>query len=154
MDTAAAPELGQDAPRHVAAAAGAQHPQHEEQCEAQREAGQGEQQAVEQAHPEAVVAQHPGGQPVGAQPGAADDVEQESQGQGGQGQPWFYVLFNAHWESHQFSLPRIDGHYRWRRLVDTNLPTPDDIVEEPNAVPLEPGDHYLATPRSVVMLIG
>jgi hypothetical protein len=38
--------------------------------------------------------------------------------------------------------------------VDTNLPAPDDIVGEPNAVRLDPGDHYLATPRSVVMLIG
>jgi glycogen operon protein len=74
--------------------------------------------------------------------------------QGGQGQPAFYVMFNAHWEPHTFALPPVDGQYRWRRLVDTNLPSPDDIVEEPNAVPLNPGDHYLATPRSVVMLIG
>jgi glycogen operon protein len=73
---------------------------------------------------------------------------------GGQGQPAFYVLMNAHWEPHLFTLPPTEGQHRWRRLVDTNLPSPDDIVEEPNAVPLDPGDHYLATPRSVVMLIG
>ena len=71
-----------------------------------------------------------------------------------QGQPAFYVMFNAHWEPHLFSLPPVEGPSRWRRLVDTNLPSPDDIVEEPNAVPLNPGDHYLVTPRSVVMLIG
>jgi glycogen operon protein len=74
--------------------------------------------------------------------------------EGGPGVPAFYVLFNAHWEQQRFTLPSVEGQYRWRRLVDTNLPSPDDIVEEPNAVPLNPGDHYLATPRSVVMLIG
>jgi glycogen operon protein len=73
--------------------------------------------------------------------------------QGGHGQSRFYVLFNTHWESQKFVLPHADGG-RWRRLVDTNLPSPDDIVEEPNAVPLHPGDHYLATPRSTVILIG
>ena len=44
------------------------------------------------------------------------------------------------------------GGGRWRRLVDTNLPSPDDIVEQ-NAVPLNPGDHYTLTPRSTVILI-
>ncbi|MFO0927891.1 MAG: glycogen debranching protein GlgX [Gemmataceae bacterium] len=72
---------------------------------------------------------------------------------GGHLQPHFYVLLNSHWEPHRFHLPPIDGHHRWRRLVDTNLPTPDDIVEEQNAVPLNPGDHYIVTPRSTVILI-
>jgi glycogen operon protein len=70
------------------------------------------------------------------------------------GQPRFYILFNAHWEAQKFALPPADGHGCWRRLVDTNLPSPDDVVEEPNAVPLAPGDHYLTTPRSTVILIG
>lgn len=70
---------------------------------------------------------------------------------GWQGQPDFYVLFNAHWESHRFNLPWQPGH--WRRLVDTNLPSPHDIVEEKDAVPLNPGDHYILTPRSAVILI-
>ncbi|MFO0877214.1 MAG: glycogen debranching protein GlgX [Gemmataceae bacterium] len=70
------------------------------------------------------------------------------------GQPNFYFLFNSHWEPHRFQLPPIDGHHRWRRLADTNLPSPDDIVEEHNAVPLNPGDHYIVSPRSTVILIG
>jgi hypothetical protein len=37
--------------------------------------------------------------------------------------------------------------------VDTNLAVPDDIVEEKDAVPLRPGDHYIAAPRSAVILI-
>jgi glycogen operon protein len=74
--------------------------------------------------------------------------------QGGQGQPHFHVMLNAHWEPHRFQLPAIDGHHRWRRVVDTNLPSPDDIVEEKNGVPLNPGDHYVVSPRSTVLLIG
>src|SRR5262249_42903051 len=70
------------------------------------------------------------------------------------GQPAVHVLFNAHWEPKRFALPDIDGHYRWKRLVDTNLPAPDDVVEEKVAVPLNPGDHYIVSPRSVVVLLG
>ena len=62
-------------------------------------------------------------------------------------------MFNAHWEWQRFNLPAHDGQWRWQRLVDTNLPSPDDIVEEKDAVPLRPADHYVAAPRSAVILI-
>jgi glycogen operon protein len=71
---------------------------------------------------------------------------------GAPGQPGFYVMFNMHWEAHRFMLPTAEG--RWRRLVDTNLPSPDDVVEEKNAVPLNPADHYFVSPRSAVVLMG
>jgi glycogen operon protein len=68
-------------------------------------------------------------------------------------QPDFYVMFNAHWEQARFSIPPHEGQWRWKRLVDTNLPTPGDFVEESDAVLLKPGDHYVAAPRSAVILI-
>jgi hypothetical protein len=37
--------------------------------------------------------------------------------------------------------------------VDTNLPVPEDIVEEKDAVPLRPADRYRLAPRSAVILI-
>jgi glycogen operon protein len=73
---------------------------------------------------------------------------------GGPGQPDLYVAFNAHWEWQKFSLPGHGGRWNWKRLADTNLPTPDDIVEEKDAVPLRPADHYIAAPRSAFVLIG
>src|SRR5262249_32621651 len=73
---------------------------------------------------------------------------------GGHLQPHFYCLFNAHWESQRFMLPQLEEQWRWRRLMDTNLPSPDDAVEEKNAVRLNPADHYLVSPRSTVILIG
>jgi glycogen operon protein len=73
---------------------------------------------------------------------------------GGHGRPDLYVLFNAHWEWQKFHLPAHGGHHwLWRRLVDTNLPRPDDITEERDAVLLRPADHYAAAPRSAVILI-
>jgi glycogen operon protein len=72
---------------------------------------------------------------------------------GGHGQPAIYVLFNALWEAQKFVLPPHDGQWRWKRLVDTNLPAPDDIVEEKDAIPLRPADNYVVSPRSAVILI-
>jgi glycogen operon protein len=72
---------------------------------------------------------------------------------GGHGQPALYVLFNAHWEMQRFWLPAYNGQWRWRRLVDTNLPSPDDIVDEKDAVWLQPADHYIVSPRSAVILL-
>jgi glycogen operon protein len=72
---------------------------------------------------------------------------------GRHGQPDLFVIFNAQWDWQRFALPPRDGGWAWRRLVDTNLPAPDDIVEEKDAVPLRPGDHYVAAPRSAVILV-
>jgi glycogen operon protein len=67
------------------------------------------------------------------------------------GQADLYVVFNASDQWQRFTLPQ--GRGRWRRLVDTNLPAPDDIVEEHNAVPLSPADHYVVSPHSAVILM-
>lgn len=72
---------------------------------------------------------------------------------GWHGQPGLYVVFNAHWEAQKVNLPPHDGQWRWRRLVDTNLASPNDIVEEKDAVWLRPADHYLVAPRSTVILL-
>jgi isoamylase len=70
-----------------------------------------------------------------------------------QGQPDLYVIFNSHWESQRFHLPPLDGCWNWKRLVDTNLSSPDDIVEDQHAVALRPADHYIMSPRSAVILL-
>ncbi len=67
--------------------------------------------------------------------------------------PDVYVMFNAHWEWQDFCLPPHEGEWRWRRLVDTRLNSPDDIVEQDHAVSLDPADRYNAGPRSTVILI-
>jgi len=67
--------------------------------------------------------------------------------------PDICLLCNMYWEHQRFALPPFQGSWQWQRLVDTNLPSPDDIVEEEDAVPLRPSDHYVLAPRTIVMLI-
>ena len=64
-----------------------------------------------------------------------------------------HLIFNAWWESLDFELPRSDaGVTGWRRIIDTSLASPDDIVVDiADAVPVE-GTSYTVGPRSVVML--
>jgi glycogen operon protein len=72
---------------------------------------------------------------------------------GWHGQADIYVLCNAHSVAQPFALPPHNGQWRWQRLVDTNLPTPQDIVEEKNAVLIRPAEQYWAAPNSTVILI-
>jgi len=72
---------------------------------------------------------------------------------GWHGEPDIYVMFNTHWDHQRFNLPPVRGQWNWRRLVDTNLASPEDIVEQEHAVPLQPADHYVCVPRSAVILI-
>jgi glycogen operon protein len=67
--------------------------------------------------------------------------------------PDLFVMFNAHWDLQHFQLPPHEGQWRWRRLVDTSLISPEDIVEEDHAVPLNPAHHYGVSPRSTVILV-
>jgi isoamylase len=73
---------------------------------------------------------------------------------GWHGRPDLYVIFNSHWEWQRFQLPPHEGQWRWKRLVDTNLPSPEDIVEAKDAVRLQPADAYVAAPRSAIILLG
>ena len=60
-----------------------------------------------------------------------------------------YVAANAYHRALSFELPSAHG---WRRVIDTALPTPDDIVPEDEA-PLVKGERYRVQSRSVVVLI-
>jgi glycogen operon protein len=63
-----------------------------------------------------------------------------------------HVIANAYWEPLDFELPPVDdGSTPWRRIVDTTLPSPDDIVEAQDA-PVVEGVGYRAGPRSVIVL--
>lgn len=57
-----------------------------------------------------------------------------------------FVIANAWWEPLRFAVP-VTGP--WRRVLDTSLAPPDDIV--PAGVPFT-GDAYAVAPRSVVVL--
>jgi glycogen operon protein len=62
-------------------------------------------------------------------------------------------MFNAYWEPLTFELPPASaGQQRWRRCIDTALPSPDDICRWKDA-PVVEAPVYLVQPRSVAMLV-
>jgi isoamylase len=64
-----------------------------------------------------------------------------------------YIAINAYWQPLEFVLPPVNGNLNaaWLRLIDTSLPSPDDISEEGKEAVLV-GAKYLVNPRSIVML--
>jgi glycogen operon protein len=66
-----------------------------------------------------------------------------------------YFVLSAYWEPLSFELPsppRAHEGARWRRVLDTSLPSPDDIRPWEEASPVD-GSIYRVGPRSVVALM-
>jgi glycogen operon protein len=63
----------------------------------------------------------------------------------------FHLILNGYREALDFELPSTETGQRWRRWIDTSLPSPQDIVEW-GAAPTVSQGSYRAGPRSVVML--
>lgn len=64
-----------------------------------------------------------------------------------------HVMLNAYWEPLTFTLPAPRDGLHWRRIIDTNLPPPDDFRAPDDAPPVEDGQ-YTVMPRSAVLLVG
>jgi isoamylase len=64
-----------------------------------------------------------------------------------------YVAINTYWKPLEFELPPVSDSLKggWIRLIDTSLPSPNDIVERTHGVHVE-GSKYLVNARSVIML--
>jgi glycogen operon protein len=66
-------------------------------------------------------------------------------------QPDLHVVLNMYWDALDFEVPIVPGR-RWRRLVDTARPSPEDIVEDVRQAPIE-GDRVRVEGRSVLILL-
>jgi len=65
-----------------------------------------------------------------------------------------YTILNSYWGPLEFELPPLPGGSQtgWQRLVDTALPSPDDISAWGQAVQVQ-GSTYTAQAHSVVILV-
>ena len=64
-----------------------------------------------------------------------------------------YVVFNSYWEPLDFELPTPGGDaVGWRRIIDTTLDSPDDVVTTWEMAAEVSGSFYPVGPRSVVVL--
>jgi glycogen operon protein len=64
-----------------------------------------------------------------------------------------YIAINAYWKPLEFQLPPVESgsDAGWLRVVDTSLPSPNDIVADGKGTPVD-GAKYLVNPRSIIML--
>ncbi|MHC4837731.1 MAG: glycogen debranching protein, partial [Planctomycetota bacterium] len=62
-----------------------------------------------------------------------------------------FVAFNAHTEALEVELPRPERGHGWLRVVDTALPSPEDISEH-GAEPRVASTTYVLAPRSAIVL--
>jgi glycogen operon protein len=65
-----------------------------------------------------------------------------------------HVMLNTYWEALDFELPVSAGQdgSRWRRWIDTSLPSPQDICEWEDASVVS-GSRYTVAPRSTAILV-
>jgi glycogen operon protein len=66
----------------------------------------------------------------------------------------FYVVFNAWREPVTFTVPPAPQERPWRRIMDTALAPPLDIVTEEQGPAVPPGTRYPVAPYSMVVMIG
>ena len=64
----------------------------------------------------------------------------------------FFIL-NGHFESQWVKLPPLPPSRGWYRAIDTSLPVPEDFMDAGHEILLDPPDHYIASPRSTVVLL-
>lgn len=63
----------------------------------------------------------------------------------------FHCMINAYWEPLTFELPQNEPGMKWQRLIDTSLPSPDDIIPWCSA-PFTDDQTYTVPPHTLVML--
>ena len=56
------------------------------------------------------------------------------------------IVFNAHHDMVEFTLPELRGACRWAREIDTNIAEPDEATALFSA-----GDTYAVTGRSLLL---
>jgi glycogen operon protein len=64
----------------------------------------------------------------------------------------YHIILNSYWEPLEFELPVWPSENGWRRLLDTSLDAPNELLPLEKA-PLVTGTSYLTQPRSMVVLI-
>ena len=66
--------------------------------------------------------------------------------------PDLHIMMNMHSDGLAFQVPVVAGR-KWMRVVDTALPSPDDIVEYGTDPTVQIAGDYMVTSRSVVVLV-
>lgn len=67
---------------------------------------------------------------------------------------YFFVVYNMHWESHEFSLPNLPKSGTWYLAVNTNDTSSGGIYREGEELVLEDQKQYEAPARTILVFMG
>jgi isoamylase len=67
---------------------------------------------------------------------------------------YIYVAINNYWDALDFEIPRPPEGMTWRIAVNTGMESPEDIFERGSEPVLDPQQHCMVGPRSIVVLVG
>jgi glycogen operon protein len=67
---------------------------------------------------------------------------------------FFYVAFNMYYKPLSFGLPVLPRGMKWSKVVDTGLPSPDDMCDPGSEQPLPLQKQYVAQEWSGILLVG
>ena len=65
----------------------------------------------------------------------------------------FFIL-NADSHLQSIRLPPLENREQWYRVIDTSLESGEDFLDDGKEIRIDPPDHYLANPRTAIVLIG
>lgn len=64
----------------------------------------------------------------------------------------FYVAVNSRWDSLTFQVPHATNGALWKVVVNTSMPTPEDIYDACCGPPINDSEHVIVGGRSVMVL--
>jgi isoamylase len=70
------------------------------------------------------------------------------------GEYFLFIILNADFRMRNIMLPDLPNGRKWHRAIDTSISSGEDFLDLGKEILLEPGDHYLADPRSTIVLVG
>jgi len=70
------------------------------------------------------------------------------------GDYYLFLILNADFNLQSIRLPELASGRQWYRVIDTSLKAGEDFLAIGKEIRIHPPDHYLANPRSTVVLIG
>lgn len=72
----------------------------------------------------------------------------------GSADDYFFVIYNMHWEPHDFALPNLPKTRKWRMAINTADAAVNGIYQEGEEPILEDQMQCSVTPRTILVLIG
>ena len=64
-----------------------------------------------------------------------------------------YVVVNSHWNARLFQVPHASSGAPWKVVVNTSMPSPEDIYDICCGPPIHDPEHVIVGGRSVMVLV-